>query len=109
MKPGVCGFLLDYEHIRYAGPPLWNLLFILYQECFCQFSAPKNAKKGIILPLFREVSFFTRRGAPENWGGSGTLSKIKREDQKIFQIKKGGSLIFFKEIKYFVKHSWNSC
>ena len=44
---------MDYEHIRYAGPPLWNLLFILYQECFCQFSVPKNIKKGIILPLFK--------------------------------------------------------
>ena len=53
LKPGVCGVLLDYEHIRYAGPPLWNLLFILYQECFCQFSVPKNIKKGIILPLLR--------------------------------------------------------
>ena len=42
LKPGVCGVLLDYEHIRYAGPPLWNLLFMLYQECFCQFSVPKN-------------------------------------------------------------------
>ena len=42
LKPGVCGFLSDYEHIRYAGPPLWNLLFILYQECFCQFSVSKN-------------------------------------------------------------------
>ena len=52
-KPGVCGFLLDYKHIRYAGPPLWNLLFILYQECFFQFSVPKNIKKGIILPLFK--------------------------------------------------------
>ena len=53
LKPGVCGVLLDYKHIRYAGPPLWNLLFILYQECFCQFSVPKNIKKGIILPLFK--------------------------------------------------------
>ena len=53
LKPGVCGVLLDYEHIRYAGPPLWNLLFILYQDCFCQFSVPKNIKKGIILPLFK--------------------------------------------------------
>ena len=53
--------------------------------------------------------FLPGGGPPENWGGSGTLSKIKRGDQKIFQIKKGGSLIFFKEIKYFVKHSWNSC
>ena len=43
----------------------------------------------------REVSFFTRRGGLlKIGGGSGTLSKIKRGDQKIFQIKKGGSLIF---------------
>ena len=52
-KPGVCGFLLDYEHIHYAGPPLWNLLLILYQECFCQFSVPKNIKKGFVLPFFK--------------------------------------------------------
>ena len=26
---------------------------MLYQECFCQFSIPKNIKKGIILPLFK--------------------------------------------------------
>ena len=53
LKPGVCGFLLDYEHIRYAGPPLWNLLFILYQECFFQFSVPKNIKKGLSCLCFR--------------------------------------------------------
>ena len=28
--------------------------------------------------------FLPGGGAPENWGGSGTLSKIKRGDQKIF-------------------------
>ena len=27
---------------------------------------------------------FYQEGAPKNWGGSGTLSKIKRGDQKIF-------------------------
>ena len=32
--------------------------------------------------------FLPGGGAPENWEGSGTLSKIKRGDQKIFQIKK---------------------
>ena len=53
LKPGVCGVLLDYEHIRYAGPPLWNLLSMLYQECFSQCSVPKNIEKGIILPLFK--------------------------------------------------------
>ena len=25
LKPRVSGVLLDYEHIRYAGPPLWEL------------------------------------------------------------------------------------
>ena len=53
LKLGVCGVLLDYEHIRYAGPRLWSLLFILYQECFCQFSVPKNIKKGIIFLCLR--------------------------------------------------------
>ena len=31
----------------------------------------------------RSVIFY-QEGALENWGGSGTLSKIKRGDQKIF-------------------------
>ena len=53
LKPGVSGVLLDYEHIRYAGPPLWELLFELYQSFFQTFSAPKSIKTGIILPLFK--------------------------------------------------------
>ena len=62
--------------------------------------------------VIREVSFFTRKeggGGLLIIGGSGTLSKIKRGIKRYFQIKKGGSLLFFKEIKYFVKHSGNSC
>ena len=47
---------------------------------------------------FREVSFFTRRGgAPKNWGGSGTLSKIKRGIKRFFQIKRGDHLYFLKK------------
>ena len=53
LKPGVSGVLLDYEHIRYAGPPLWELLFESYQSFFQTFSAPKSLKTGIILPLFK--------------------------------------------------------
>ena len=34
LKPGVSGVLPDYEHIRYAGPSLWRLLFHLYLQCF---------------------------------------------------------------------------
>ena len=37
----------------------------------------------------RKVSFFTWRGAPENWGDQVLFLDQKR-DQKIFQIKKGG-------------------
>ena len=51
LKPGVCGVLLDYEHIRYAGPPLWNLLFILYEKeipnAFANFLSQRILKKGL--------------------------------------------------------------
>ena len=30
LKLGVTGQCIDYEHIRFAGPPLWRLLFELY-------------------------------------------------------------------------------
>ena len=41
---------------------------------------------GFQIGKLREVSFFTRRGGGllKIGGGSGTLSKIKRGDQKIF-------------------------
>ena len=39
-------------------------------------------------------------------GGDQALClRSKGGIKRFFQIKKGGSLIFFKEIKYFVKHS----
>ena len=30
LKPGISGISLDYEHICFAGPTLWNHLFLLY-------------------------------------------------------------------------------
>ena len=54
--------------------------------------------------------FLPGGGAPENWGGDQVLClRSKGGIKRFFKIKKGGSLIFFKEMKYFVKHSWNSC
>ena len=32
LKAGISGVEIDYEHIRFAGPPLWKLLFQLYQD-----------------------------------------------------------------------------
>ena len=53
LKPEVYGVSLDYEHVGYAGPPLWRLLFHLYQQFFENFSVSKLLKRGIILPLFK--------------------------------------------------------
>ena len=43
------------------------------------------------------VIFYQEGGAPENWGGSGTLSKIKRGIKRFFQIKRGDHLYFLKK------------
>ena len=66
------------------------------------FSQPINQFDHVI-KRFREVSFFTGRGAPENWGDQ-VLFLDQKGGSKDFSNKKEGSLIFFKEIKYFVKH-----
>ena len=34
LKLGVASISIDYEHIRYAGPPLWKALFCLYRGFF---------------------------------------------------------------------------
>ena len=44
---------IDYEHIRYAGSPLWKLLFQLYQNYFDNFSVCDSLLTGVILPLFK--------------------------------------------------------
>ena len=49
----VSGVLLDYQHIRYAGPSLWRLLFHIYQQFFENSSICKSLKMGLILPLFK--------------------------------------------------------
>ena len=53
LKLGVSGVEIDYEHIRYAGPPLWKLLFQLYQNYFDNFSVFDSLLTSVILPLFK--------------------------------------------------------
>ena len=38
LKAGISGVEIDYEHIRFAGPPLWKVLFQLYQNVFMNHS-----------------------------------------------------------------------
>ena len=37
LKPGVSDVLIDYEHIRFGGPSLWQHLFHLYQASFLNY------------------------------------------------------------------------
>ena len=51
---GISGVDVDYEHIRFAGPSLWKLLFKLYQNVFTNSSVPESVLAGVILPLFKD-------------------------------------------------------
>ena len=57
LKLGVSGVEIDYEHIRYAGPPLWKLLFQLYQNYFDNFSVCDSLLTSVILPLFNKDNY----------------------------------------------------
>ena len=37
LKSGISGVTLDYEHIRFAGPPLWHLPHELCRQFFLNF------------------------------------------------------------------------
>ena len=53
LKSGISGITLDYEHIRFAGPPLWHLLHESYGQFFLNFTVPRSLKTGLILLLFK--------------------------------------------------------
>ena len=48
LNPGVSDSSIEYEHIRFAGPNLWNHLFLLYRDFFQTHTLPENLKTGII-------------------------------------------------------------
>ena len=53
LKMGISGVDVDYEHIRFVSPPLWKLLFKLYQNFFANSSVPESVLTGVILPFFK--------------------------------------------------------
>ena len=60
-------------------------------------------------PSLGKCHFLPGGGAPENWGDQVLCLRSKGGSKDFFKLKRGDHLYFFKEIKYFVKHSWNSC
>ena len=98
LKLGVSGVETDYEHIRYAGPPLWKLLFHLYQNYFDNFSICDSLLTGVILPLFKGKG--AKANNKDNYRGITlfpTLCKSLRwfssKDWKILLNKWGSSQI----------------
>ena len=53
LKLGVTGLCIDYEHIRFAGPPVWRLWFEMYQNFYANGSVCQSSKTWVILPLFK--------------------------------------------------------
>ena len=53
LKAGIAVVKIDYEHIRFAGPPLWKLLFQLYQDFFMNYSFCESLPTCVILSLFK--------------------------------------------------------
>ena len=53
LELGVSGVLIDYEHIRFGSPSLWQHLFHFYQAFFINHSVSADLKTGIILPMFK--------------------------------------------------------
>ena len=48
---GICQ--TTYEHIKFGGPPLWNVLYKLYNQMFESSAVPTESLTGIVLPLFK--------------------------------------------------------
>ena len=98
LKAGVSGMSIDYEHIRFAGPPLWKHLFQLYQKFFQNCSVCEYLKTGVILPLFKGNG--AKANNKDNYSGITlfhTLCKIHEMcsliDLKTMYHKKGYFLI----------------
>ena len=52
LKSRISGVQIDYEHIRFAGPLLWKLLFQLFQNFFTNFSACDSLKTDVLIAPF---------------------------------------------------------
>ena len=89
------------KHIRFAGPTLWNHLFLLYQVFVQTHTVPENLKTGVILPLFKGKG--AKANNKDNYRGItmfATLCKIYEmillNRLEVFAKQKG----FFSEMQF---------
>ena len=75
LKLGVTGLCIDYEHIHLAGPPVWRLLFELYQNFYANGSGCESLKTGVILPLFKGKG--TEANNKDNYMGTTLFLTVK--------------------------------
>ena len=85
----------------FAGPTLWNHLFLLYRDFFQTHTVPENLKTEVILPLFKGKR--AKANNKDNYGGITmfpTLCKIYEmillSRLKVFAKQKG----FFSEMQF---------
>ena len=74
LKAGISGVEIDYEHIHFAGPPLWKLLFQLYQDFFMNHSFCESLLTGVILPLYKRKG--GKANNKDNYRGITLLSTL---------------------------------
>ena len=94
LKPGVSGISLDYEHIHFAGPTLWNHLFLLYQDFFQTHTVPENLKTGVILPLLKGKG--AKANNKDNYRGITMFHTLC----KIYEM------ILLNRLEVFAKQNW---
>ena len=101
LKSGISGVTLDYERIRFAGPPLWHLLHELYGQFFLNFTVPKSLKTGLILPLFKGKG--AKANNKDNYQGITPFSTLRKIYEMIllnrlekFAVQKG----YFSELQF---------
>ena len=67
----------------------------LLQPLFTKLAKSHISAQFFVRVFLGKCHFLPGGGAPENWGGSGTLSKIKRGIKRFFKLKRGGDHLYF--------------
>ena len=82
LKLGVTGLCIDYEHIRFAGPPVWRLSFEMCQNFYANGSVCESLKTGVILPLLKGKG--ARANNKDNYRGITLFPTLCKSYEMVF-------------------------